>query len=157
MQGLNKALAFTNFNFAYLIFKEDILMSKYVYPAVFTEEKDGKYSITFPDVKGCYTCSDSIQDGIEIAGDALSLMLYDLEQDKKEIPEASNIKDIEVSDNEFASYIIADTGFYERYYSNKTVKKNCTIPYWIEKEASEKNINFSQVLQDALKEIIKKA
>lgn len=131
-------------------------MAKYIYPAVFTKEKEGGYSIDFPDITGCYTCSETAQEGFEMAEDVLALMLYDLEQEKKEIPKASDIKDIETKENEFASYVTADTSFYERYYSNKTVKKNCTIPYWLEREASKNNINFSQVLQDALKNILNK-
>jgi len=89
---------------------------------------------------------------MKMAKDVLALTLYDLEQDKKEIPVASDIKDIIIKKNEFVSLVAADTMFYERFYSSKTVKKNCTLPYWIEKEASERNINFSQVLQEALQE-----
>jgi len=130
-------------------------MAKYVYPAIFTKEDNGEYSIVFPDIQGCHTCSGNLQEGFEMAADALTLMLYDLEQDKKEIPKPSDIKSVNVANNEFVSYIAADTAFYERYYSNKTVKKNCTIPYWLEKMASDNNINFSQVLQDGLKNILK--
>ena len=124
-------------------------MAKYIYPAVFTQEVEGGYSVNFPDVPSCYTCGENLYDAMKMAKDVLALTLYDLEQDKKEIPVASDIKDIIIKKNEFVSLVAADTMFYERFYSSKTVKKNCTLPYWIEKEASERNINFSQVLQEA--------
>lgn len=56
-------------------------MAKYAYPAIFTPEEDGSYSIIFPDLEGCYTCGDNLEDGIEMAEDALSLVLYGYEKD----------------------------------------------------------------------------
>ena len=55
-------------------------MAKYAYPAIFTPEEDGSYSINFPDLEGCYTCGDSLEDGIEMAADALPLVLYGYEK-----------------------------------------------------------------------------
>ena len=51
-------------------------MAKHAYPAIFKPEEDGTYSIDFPDLEGCYTCGDSIEDGLEMAEDALALVLY---------------------------------------------------------------------------------
>ncbi len=51
-------------------------MSKYVYPAVFTKEDDGKYSVIFRDLEGCFTCGDDMEQDIEMAEDALSFVLY---------------------------------------------------------------------------------
>ena len=56
-------------------------MAKYAYPAIFTPEDDGSFSINFPDLEGCYTCGDSLEDGIEMAEDALALVLYGYEKD----------------------------------------------------------------------------
>ena len=61
-------------------------MAKYAYPAIFTPEEYGSYSIVFPDLDGCYTCGDSLEDGIEMAEDALALVLYGYEKDGREIP-----------------------------------------------------------------------
>lgn len=60
-------------------------MGKYVYPAVFTPEEAGKYSVYFPDIDGCYTCGDDLADGMEMAEDALTLMLTHLEDEQREI------------------------------------------------------------------------
>lgn len=61
-------------------------MAKYIYPAIFTPEEGGKFSINFPDIDGCYTCGDDLADGLEMAQDALALMLTHLEDEKKVIP-----------------------------------------------------------------------
>ena len=55
-------------------------MSKYVYPAIFTPEESGGYSVRFPDVKNCFTDGDTLAEALTNAEDALCLMLYDLEQ-----------------------------------------------------------------------------
>ena len=61
-------------------------MAKYAYPAVFTLEENGSYSINFPDLEGCYTCADSLEEGIKMAEDVLALILYGYETDAREIP-----------------------------------------------------------------------
>ena len=59
-------------------------MAKYVYPAIFTLEEGGAYSIVFPDLESCYTCGDSLEAGIEMAEDALTLVLYGYETEHKD-------------------------------------------------------------------------
>lgn len=125
-------------------------MSKYAYPAVFTLEEDGTYSIIFPDLEGCYTCGDSLEDGIEMAEDALALTLYGYEKEGREIPKASVPTAITVSENEFVNYIACDTMAYRKMYNNKAVKKTLTIPEWLNEAATSMGLNFSQVLQEAL-------
>ena len=53
-------------------------MAKYVYPAIFTKEDEGGYSIIFPDLEGCYTQGDDMQNSLEMANDVLCFTLYDL-------------------------------------------------------------------------------
>ena len=125
-------------------------MSKYAYPAVFTLEEDGTYSIIFPDLEGCYTCGDSLEDGIEMAEDALALTLYGYEKEGREIPKASVPTAITVSENEFVNFIACDTMAYRKMYNNKAVKKTLTIPEWLNEAATSMGLNFSQVLQEAL-------
>ena len=125
-------------------------MSKYAYPTVFTLEEDGTYSIIFPDLEGCYTCGDSLEDGIEMAEDALALTLYGYEKEGREIPKASVPTAITVSENEFVNFIACDTMAYRKMYNNKAVKKTLTIPEWLNEAATSMGLNFSQVLQEAL-------
>ena len=125
-------------------------MAKYAYPAIFTPEEDGTYSIVFPDLDGCYTCGDSIEDGLEMAEDALALVLYGYEKDGREIPAPSAPSTLTLSGNEFVNYVACDTMAYRKMYNNKAVKKTLTIPEWLNEAASSMGLNFSQVLQEAL-------
>ena len=68
-------------------------MSKYVYPAIFTSEPDGGYSVYFPDLEGCYTCGDTLADALFMAEDALALILYGYEKDQRPIPQPSKMSD----------------------------------------------------------------
>lgn len=131
-------------------------MSKYVYPAVFTKEDDGKYSVMFRDLEGCYTCGDDIEHAIEMAEDVLALVLYGYEKDGKKIPVPSDQKTIKVNSNEFVNYIKCDTLEYRKLYSNKSVRKNVTLPEWLNTEAETLKLNFSQVLQEALMQKIER-
>ena len=126
-------------------------MSKYVYPAIFSKEDDGKYSVMFPDIENCYTGGDDLADALEMAEDILCLMLYDMEKDGKPIPSPSDSKRIKVKNNSIVSLVRCDTEFYRRFYENKSVKKTLTIPMWLNEKAERANINFSGILQDALK------
>jgi predicted RNase H-like HicB family nuclease len=125
---------------------------KYTYAAIFKPEESGLYSVRFPDIPGCYTSGDNMADAIYMAQDVLNLTLYDLEEDKKPIPKASSPLEINTVDGEFISVIAVDTETYRRFYENKSVKKTLTIPMWLNHKAETANINFSQLLQRALKE-----
>lgn len=127
------------------------MSSKYVYPAIFTPEENGGYSVLFPDLEGCYTCGDNLEDSLEMASDALALVLYGYEKERRPIPAPSAREDIVIKDNEFINYVSCDTMAYRKRYNNKAVKKTLTIPEWLNEEATALGINFSQVLQDALK------
>ena len=127
---------------------------KYTYTAIFTPEANGQYSVCFPDLPACYTSGDDMADALYMAQDVLNLTLYDMEQDNKAIPAASRPKDIKVTGEEFTSVIAVDTETYRRFYENKSVKKTLTIPMWLNERAEQANINFSGVLQSALKEIL---
>ena len=128
-------------------------MAKYVYPAVFAEESTGGYSVYFPDVEGCYTQGEDMAEAIEMAKDALCLMLYDMEVSHRDIPKPTDIHNIKSeSDSDIVSLIACDTMTYRRFYDNKAVKKTLSIPNWLNIMAEEQGINFSAVLQNALKE-----
>ena len=125
-------------------------MAKYAYPAIFTPEEDGSYSINFPDLEGCYTCGDSLEDGIEMASPPHALVLYAYEKDVREIAAPSDPAGIPLSGNAFVNYIACDTLRYRKMYNNKAVKKTLTIPEWLNEAAASMGLNFSQVLQEAL-------
>ena len=125
---------------------------KYAYTAVVTPEDSGLFSVEFPDLQGCYTSGEDMADAIYMANDVLCLTLYDLEQEDMPIPKASSPKDIQISGEQFTSVIAVDTETYRRFYENKAVKKTLTIPSWLNEQAEKANVNFSGVLQEALKQ-----
>lgn len=129
---------------------------KYIYPAVFTREEDGSFSINFPDIPSCYTQGDNMQDGMEMAEDVLAFTMYSYETKDKEVPEPSDIKTVKTGEGEFVSLIMCDTIEYRKMYNNKAVKKTLTIPEWLNEEAMKANLNFSQVLQEALQDKLNK-
>lgn len=126
-------------------------MAKYVYPAVFEPEEGGAYSVYFPDVEGCYTCGDNMAEAFEMAEDVLALTLYHYEQDGKTIPSASRLENVTTANGSFVNYIVCDTIEYQKRYNTKAVKKTLSIPEWLNEAATKAGVNFSQVLQDALK------
>lgn len=100
-------------------------MAKYVYPAVFTAENDGGYSIEFPDLDGCFTQGNDTADALDAANDALCLMLYHMEKDKKDIPAPSDIRNISAKEGSFVSLVSCDTIEYKKFYDNKAIKRRC--------------------------------
>ena len=125
-------------------------MRKYVYPAVFEPEGDG-YNIHFPDLPGCLTCGDNLEDSLNMAEDALRGFLEWIEEDEDTPPEPSDPRSIHTSEKGFASLVSV---WLYPMHEEKSVKKTLTIPKWLNDEAVKKKINFSQVLQKELKRIV---
>ena len=119
-----------------------------VFPAIFTF--DGKYyNVDFIDLKGCSTFGSSIQDAYSMAQDAMGLYLDNMVN----FPKPSlDFSAIDLKDNQFISLISIDMDDYRKKFNNKAVKKTLTIPKWLNYLAEKNNINFSQVLQEAIKE-----
>lgn len=128
-------------------------MAKYVYPAVFTLEGEG-YSINFPDVDNCFTEGDNLAEALENAKDVLCMMLYERERIGAEIPTASTLGTInrKIGEKEFATLITCDTMEYRKFHENRAVKKTLSIPSWLNEMAEMADVNFSAVLQEALKQ-----
>lgn len=125
-------------------------MAKYAYPAIFTKEEKG-YSVAFPDIDGCFTCGDTLPEAMKMAEDALCLMLYDCEEEGDEIPPVSDMKAVQANTSEVVSLVFCDTVAYRKLYDGKAVKKTLTIPNWLNTLSERAGINFSLVLQEALK------
>ena len=118
----------------------------YVFPAIFHANENGTYTITFPDLTGCISEGKSFKNAMYMAGAALKQWLELLITEKMDIPEASQAKDIEIDIDEFVNYIYAEVK------SGKAVRRNVSIPQWMDEKASESGISLSRVLQDALGE-----
>lgn len=130
------------------------------YPACFIKEAEG-YSVIFPDLNDLATCGATLDEAFAMAVDCLAGYLYRLQKEGEAAPEASPIvkiepakiaKELEVSTDEaFVNIVTVDVEEYAKAHFEKSVKKTLTIPAWLNKAALDENINFSQVLQDALK------
>ena len=130
-----------------------------IYPAIFYKEKD-EYSVIFPDLNYLSTCGENLNDAMEMAIDCLAGYLYTAKLDDDKLPMPSKINDIHSIDiantigfdgkDSFINLISVDLEDYAKTHFNKSVKKTLTIPEWLNREATKKNINFSKVLQEAL-------
>lgn len=128
-------------------------MNIYFYPAIFTyDDNDKCYMVDFIDLKGCSTFGNTIDEAYEMAQDALGLYLSDLE----DIPTPTiPYNNIELKPNQFISLVEINLAEYRKKVSNIAIKKTLTIPSWLNTLAEKNDINFSQLLQKALKKELK--
>ncbi|MEY8315978.1 type II toxin-antitoxin system HicB family antitoxin [Oscillospiraceae bacterium 50-58] len=126
-------------------------MMKLVYPALFSPWEDGSgFTVEVPDLPGCVTEGYSLADAIHMAEDAAcGWLLTELEQGKP-IPSASAIQTVVPEEGDFVSLVALDMDAYTEKYGKKAVRKNLTIPAWLNTFAEDQRINFSKVLTDAL-------
>ena len=125
---------------------------KLIYPACFypLEDQPG-YCVIVPDLPGCITQGDSLENAIEMAQDAASGWILDELEDGNKAPAASDIRSIVPDSSDgFVNLLLLDMDAYAEKYGQKAVRKNCTIPAWLNTAAEKADINFSAVLQSAL-------
>lgn len=131
-------------------------MNKLFYPALFHKSDESGFWITFPDLPECMTQGDDMADAYKMAVDALGVCLTDMEKSHIPFPAASSPDSIVLEPNSFLAVIEFDMLLYKKRTSSAAVKKTLSIPQWLNEEALSLNVNFSQVLQDALIELIQK-
>ena len=127
--------------------KKNLLVT---YPAIFTLE-DNQYWVEFIDLKGCFSDGNNLSEAMENAKEAMGLFLEDL----TEYPKCStDIKNIQLDDNQIISFVTVNLEEHKKKYENKSVKKTLSIPAWLNTLAEKESINFSQLLQKALMETL---
>jgi len=129
------------------------MKNRYVFPAIFSFDNDG-IAIEFPDLPGCFTCADTLEEAMYMARDAMELHLYAMEQDGSVIPSPSVLTDFVLGKNQRIVLIEAWMPPVRDEMQNKSVKKTLTIPKWLNDIAEHNQINFSHMLQSALKEYL---
>ena len=125
-------------------------VERYFYPAIFTYENGEEISVVFPDLD-CATSGINDDDTLLSARELLGIVLFGMEEDKEEIPAPTPLSQIRTEENERAVLIDVYMPSIRMAQVNKSVNRTVTLPAWLNSAALEKNINFSQVLQDALK------
>lgn len=134
------------------------------YPAVFLKNVENEgYTILFPDLPGCISCGNDVKDALYMANDSLGCFLFDDYAKLEDMPKSSLLKDIDLRDfieedeyeyisleGSFKSYVSMDLTDYVKKHGNKTVKKNVTIPSYLNEMGKASKINFSKLLTEAL-------
>lgn len=127
---------------------------RYVYTAVLTLQEDGSYEAKVPDIQHCVTSGRDLADAIEMIEDAAAMMLTCLEDDCSPIPESTLPNDIEIPQGSISTLIRIDTDKYRIANNTHAVRKNVSLPAWMATMADKRGLNCSQVLQDALRQIL---
>lgn len=123
---------------------------RYFYPAVFTYEDGQEIAVTFPDLDVA-TSGENQEDALLSARELLGCVLYGLEQDGEALPKPSKLSDIAAERNEAVMLVDVFMPSIRLAQVNKAVNRTVTLPAWLNAAALENNINFSAVLQKALR------
>lgn len=111
-----------------------------IYPAIFTKEEDGGYSVVFPDIDGAFTCGVDFKEALYMAKDCLELNLSILD----EIPPISDLENIKLNKGEHIVMIQADMLEFRKKYDNKLIKKTLSLPKWLNDLGVEKKLIFQK-------------
>ena len=125
---------------------------KLIYPAIFTPYFDeGGYDVIVPDLPDCLASGDTLADAIEDAVSQASGVILSIMEKGRDVPPASEYTDIHTEDpDDFVSLIVLDMGAYSDAHAQKSVRKNITVPAWLNAYGEAHHVNFSKVLQEAL-------
>lgn len=128
---------------------------KYIYTAIFTPIEDGTgYYAKVPDLPGCITTGHDLSDAIDQITDAMNAWLVVAEDEELEISSPTPQHDLPISDDELCALVKADTIAYRAQTDTSSVRKNVSLPAWMLNLADKRNINCSQLLQNALMNVL---
>ena len=125
-------------------------VDRYFYPAIFTYAPDQEIAVVFPNLNAA-TSGINEDDAFLSARELLGCVLFGLEEDGEEIPTPTPLSDIKLKENERVVLVDVYMPSIRMAQINRSVNRTVTLPAWLNAAALEHNINFSQVLQDALK------
>ncbi|MCM1106544.1 MAG: type II toxin-antitoxin system HicB family antitoxin [Blautia sp.] len=130
-------------------------MSNLTYLAVLEPGEDGGYSISFPDLPGCFSYGDSLEEAQSMAAEAVSLHVYGMEQDGEAIPAPSVCLTKEDTEGNIIMPVTIHPDLYRMKRDNERVKTNITLPAWLKRIAEEQKVNYSRLLEAALIDYLK--
>ena len=117
-------------------------------------EDGSKYYCRVPDLPGCVTTGDSIDEAIELITDAASGWLVVAEDEGIEIPTATPQHELDIPKGAICSIIRIDTFAYRAATDTRAVRKNVSLPAWMAALAEKRGLNCSQVLQDGIMQLL---
>lgn len=126
---------------------------RYVFTAVLTCQDDGSYEARVPDIQHCVTSGQDLHDAIDMIEDAAAMMLTCLEDDGI-VPIPTDPRDVKIPEGSISTLISIDTDKYRIANNTRAVRKNVSLPEWMVTMADKRGLNCSQVLQDALRQIL---
>lgn len=130
------------------------MKNTYEFVAIFDYAEDG-INIYFPDLPGCISCADDTKEALKNAEEILGLYMVECEEEKIKIPEPTPLEKVKCKENEKAILVSVWMPLARSEVEVASVKKTLTLPSWLNKLAEENHINFSKVLQAALKDILR--
>ena len=125
-------------------------MMKVAYPIILTPVEEGGYAVKVPDLD-IYTQGKDIADAMYMSRDAIGMWICYEQDSGRIIPSPDKIPNIKVEPGEIKTLVDIDTEEYRRAHDNRTIRKNLTLPNWLNERAEKAGVNFSQVLQEGLK------
>lgn len=130
------------------------MKESYEFVAIFSYEDDG-INIRFPDLEEAISCAETTKEALKNAKEVLELVLYNREEEEIKIPKSTPLEKIKCKENEKTVTVSVWMPLVRNEMEEQAVKKTLTIPQWLNKLAEAQNVNFSKVLQSALKEYLK--
>ena len=128
---------------------------KLVYPAIFTPFDEGNgFTVEVPDLPGCVTEGNNLVEAIEMGTDAASGWILGEIEDGNSFPAASMA--LEAPAGSFVNLLVLDMDSYAEQYGRKAVRRNITVPAWLDTYAQKNHLSLSKVVQDSLLEIAQK-
>ena len=126
---------------------------KLVYPAIFAPAEEGGYTVIVPDLPGCITEGDDLAEAIEMGVDAAGGWILGEMEEGNRYPSPSKPNDIKLKGDEFVSMLVLDMDAYAERYGKRAVRRNITIPAWLDTYAQKNKISLSKITRDKLLEL----
>lgn len=130
---------------------------KLVYPAVFTPFENGTgFTVVVPDLPGCVTEGNSLVEAIEMGVDAASGWILGEIEDGNGYPASTDILSSSIPEGSFVNLLVLDIDAYSEKYGDKAVRRNITVPAWLDTYAQKNHLSLSKVVQDTLMKLAQK-
>ena len=129
------------------------MKDEYIFPAIFHEAEDG-ISISFPDLPGCLPCASDMEEAFRNAKEALQLHIFGMEEDGEPIPSPSSVSSLTCHKGDSIAMIRAWMPPFREKMLNKSTNKTVTIPRWLDILAKKEKVNYSHLLQEAVKKYL---